>query len=673
MVALKFKATAKLFLLNSPCPSARRRVTIAVAAQPVLMKSFHIRPRILFLFPLAAMLGAAHLPAQSSVSLAPLPAVPGVPIPPMPSADELPTVVAPAATQPVTLIEDAQSYTLSNGIVTAQISKVAGTAGRSAGDLISLKYHGLEMLGFNSGHQAGYWETELRDATATVTIDPAKNDGARAEVSLKGAVGAFMQEERYALGRGESGVYTYAIYSHGAGQPAAAMGENRFGAKLNPALFDWLSVDGDRNLLMATSADWDAGTQMGSMKEARYLNTGIHKGQVEHKYDYCGYQFFTPAFGWSSTTRHVGIWFINPTVEFLGGGVTKDELDCHLDDNPGGDPLILDYWRGTHYGGCFCIVTAGEVWNKVVGPIFLYCNAVAKPAPAMADNANALFLDALAQAAKENTAWPYDWVNGVDYPHASERATVSGQLVLQDPLGDNHQAAEPLRRPRLPRRRHRRQQRRTGKRTPSITNSGFAATPSENSPSPKSAPAPMNSTPSPTASSANTPKPTSPSNRARLWTLAGSNGSPSATASNFGTSASPTASPRNLSPATTSGTGAGMSSMPRSFLTTSITPSASAIISVIGSSSKSPTSKASPARTATPRAAPPPGLSTSNSTIPSLAGPSCASPSAGPATPSASAASSSPSTVSPSARSTTSATSTPSRATPSAVTGPSAT
>jgi rhamnogalacturonan endolyase len=433
VVALKFKATAKLFLLNSPCPSARRRVTIAVAAQPVLMKSFHIRPRILFLFPLAAMLGAAHLPAQSSVSLAPLPAVPGVPIPPMPSADELPTVVAPAATQPVTLIEDAQSYTLSNGIVTAQISKVAGTAGRSAGDLISLKYHGLEMLGFNSGHQAGYWETELRDATATVTIDPAKNDGARAEVSLKGAVGAFMQEERYALGRGESGVYTYAIYSHGAGQPAAAMGENRFGAKLNPALFDWLSVDGDRNLLMATSADWDAGTQMGSMKEARYLNTGIHKGQVEHKYDYCGYQFFTPAFGWSSTTRHVGIWFINPTVEFLGGGVTKDELDCHLDDNPGGDPLILDYWRGTHYGGCFCIVTAGEVWNKVVGPIFLYCNAVAKPAPAMADNANALFLDALAQAAKENTAWPYDWVNGVDYPHASERATVSGQLVLQDP------------------------------------------------------------------------------------------------------------------------------------------------------------------------------------------------------------------------------------------------
>ena len=29
--------------------------------------------------------------------------------------------------------------------------------------------------------------------------------------------------------------------------------------------------------------------------------------------------------------------------------------------------------------------------------------------------------------------WPYDWVNGVDYPHKDQRGNVTGQLVLNDP------------------------------------------------------------------------------------------------------------------------------------------------------------------------------------------------------------------------------------------------
>ncbi|MGA2052512.1 MAG: polysaccharide lyase family protein [Opitutales bacterium] len=376
------------------------------------------------------MVSVVFAPAQTTptatIGPMPLPAVPGIPIPPMKSADQLP-VIAPVVSEPVKLTDNGQSYILSNGIVTATVSK-------RNGDLSTLEYLGTDLMGHNSGHPAGYWETSPGNgAVATVTIDPASNGGERAEVSVKGRSGGFIQETRYAMGRGESGVYTYAIYSHTADMERASMGENRFGTKLNPAVFDWLSVDANRNLLMATSADWDAGTQMGSMKEARYLNTGIHQGQVEHKYDYCGYQFFTPAFGWSSTKQHLGFWFINPTVEFLSGGVTKDELDCHLDDNAGGDPLILDYWRGTHYGGTDCNVAAGEVWSKVVGPIYLYCNHLEESSASAADNANALFLDALKQAAQESAAWPYDWVNGVDYPHAQDRASATGQLVLNDP------------------------------------------------------------------------------------------------------------------------------------------------------------------------------------------------------------------------------------------------
>ena len=101
-----------------------------------------------------------------------------------------------------------------------------------------------------------------------------------------------------------------------------------------------------------------------------------------------------------------------------------------------------------------CNIPAGENWSKVIGPIFVYCNALVRsqdalrrptwtrwpPPPAIPpcrppgqDNATALWQDALAQAKAEKAKWPYDWVNGVDYPHKDERGTVTGQLVLNDP------------------------------------------------------------------------------------------------------------------------------------------------------------------------------------------------------------------------------------------------
>jgi rhamnogalacturonan endolyase len=45
------------------------------------------------------------------------------------------------------------------------------------------------------------------------------------------------------------------------------------------------------------------------------MDTGVYKNSVEHKYSYSGVQYKTPAYGWSSTRDHIGIWFINPTIE----------------------------------------------------------------------------------------------------------------------------------------------------------------------------------------------------------------------------------------------------------------------------------------------------------------------------------------------------------------------
>ena len=86
-----------------------------------------------------------------------------------------------------------------------------------------------------------------------VTIDPKSNGGERAEVSMKGISGgkpmgagpggSFISdvEIRYALGRGDPGLYTYSIFEHQPDYPASSLGEARFCTKLAD-LFDWMSV-----------------------------------------------------------------------------------------------------------------------------------------------------------------------------------------------------------------------------------------------------------------------------------------------------------------------------------------------------------------------------------------------------------------------------------------------
>src|ERR1700733_3735607 len=202
-----------------------------------------------------------------------------------------------SAQSPVSVTDNGATFTLANAYVTATISKTTG-------DMVSLKYHDLETMGFVSGHHAGYWEQNPSRAArlvAAITIDPAKNSGERGEVSIKGwadgkslsagrpggpdpgaaneiaatqtegreigppkgstrapnagttarrpvmprpgVVGTVVDMEiRYTLGRDDHGIYTYAIFNHAANYPATEIGESRYGFKLNGQVFDWLSI-----------------------------------------------------------------------------------------------------------------------------------------------------------------------------------------------------------------------------------------------------------------------------------------------------------------------------------------------------------------------------------------------------------------------------------------------
>ena len=144
-------------------------------------------------------------------------------LPGLRAAEAAPQIARPNLSVPVTVTDNGGAWTLDNGIVKATIDKRNGR-------MSSLIFHGVNTMA-----GGGYWEqTPSGQVTQSVTIDPANNGGERAEVSVKGINGRMDIETRYALQRGASGIYAYAIFSHGANYPAAGEGESRYITKLEP-------------------------------------------------------------------------------------------------------------------------------------------------------------------------------------------------------------------------------------------------------------------------------------------------------------------------------------------------------------------------------------------------------------------------------------------------------
>ena len=366
-------------------------------------------------------------------------------------AHVLPKVEKVNVNTPVTLTDNGESWTLDNGIVKATVTK-------RDGNISALVYHGVNIL--TRGRE---WEqVPSGTITSRITIDPATNGGERAEVAVKGINpggaggrgGGMDIETRITMERGTSGFYTYDEYTHKASYPFIHVGENRFIlGDINPT-FDWLSVDKDRNMLMSKAPE----DHMIHAKEQSIYASGIYKNSVEHKYSYNALMYKLTAWGWSSTKDHIGVYFINPSNEYIGGGPDKLDLIDHLSapGSPSYQGIILDYWTSGHYGaGDNTEIPAGQEWKSVVGPIFVYFNRLANPkdpsqaelnklqatsgsgmpaAPAeWRDNSLALWNDAVEKSKSIKAAWPFNWVEGVDYPHKEGRATVTGQLVLNDP------------------------------------------------------------------------------------------------------------------------------------------------------------------------------------------------------------------------------------------------
>jgi len=340
----------------------------------------------------------------------------------------------------VTIVDAGDTVKLANGRIALTIAKKNANILQAVFDGVDLLDGGVYWTVY--GDTPGKPKTQSRGLPSVYTIkqDPQHNGGEMGEVELTFPYTGQADAEpldisiRYMLQRGDSGIYCWTTVTHRPGYPEFNIEIALVTLKLRPDLFDHLTVDARRNRQMITGEDWLHGQPVNLM-EARRMTTGVHAGEVEHKYDYSAMFSETPAYGWTSTKGKVGVWMVNPSLEYINGAPTKIELTGHVDikDSLPANPTLLLDWHGSHYGGVPISIGPHEDWKKVVGPFVIYCNRGASP--------DAMWKNALDRAAREQKAWPYAWAEEPGYPHAEQRGAVHGRLMVNDPQQPKANAA----------------------------------------------------------------------------------------------------------------------------------------------------------------------------------------------------------------------------------------
>lgn len=328
----------------------------------------------------------------------------------------------------VAVKDEGDSVVLDNGIVAIRINKQNASIG-------SFRYQGMNL--FEGGHNGGqfYWSWNAPaygGPRGNASITASGSDYAEVKIhspwSGKDKDAAMDIDIYYSLKRGAQGFYVTAMLSHPASYPRTEVGEWRSNAYVSP-IFDWLSVDALRQRQMPTVADM-ANSQpvAGAPKEVRMLTSGQYAGQYECKYAYSADLGDLNVWGWSSTSKRVGIWMTVPSHEYYNGGPLKRELTVHMDHT------LLNMLNGSHYGiGAPLTLAAGAEVKKTYGPYFVYANSYQGAADAPSSQVvTALWQDAQAQATAEQAAWPYSWFRHPDYAPAAGRGAVSGVLKVSD-------------------------------------------------------------------------------------------------------------------------------------------------------------------------------------------------------------------------------------------------
>lgn len=362
----------------------------------------------------------AKAEAQSQTKPAPAGDETAKPTPRAPLQQILPPTDERLSGPSVTLRESRSGVILSNGILTATITKAASIS--------SLKYKNFEMAnemyysmdGGPNYRNPGGGRYFVKTKTPDLVDIGFKNE-------RKNEPQAFDCEIHYVLKRGSSGIYTYAILSHPASYPKTGVGEWRMVWKLSNDLLEKIYVDDLRHWQMPSPEDYKRAEPTG-IKEITKLTTGPWAGKYDCKYDYSASYYDIGCWGHASDKHKVGGWIVLGGYDYFNDGPTKQDLNAASGINH-------IHFGMDHYNSSSTTVNAGEEWQKIYGPFLLYCNSSEQ-------GGDAMWADAKKQVESEKAAWPYTWLtDNPAYPSAKDRGTLSGRLVIKDALKPGLNAA----------------------------------------------------------------------------------------------------------------------------------------------------------------------------------------------------------------------------------------
>jgi len=345
----------------------------------------------------------------------------------------------------VTITDNGTTVTMANGIVSIVITKTSGTIGT-----INYTYNNSGtstttqvLSGGTNGGQLYWLENSGSFLAGPFTETVVANTGDYAEISLSYASSTSgVMELHYSMLRGSPGFYATAILTHRAQDASLyiTLRPNIYAG----SIFNWMSVDANRNKLMEVSSGSTTITCPTSPVENYLWTNGVYQGLYEDKYKYSANLYSLPGWGWSSVTttnpaftgKNIGIWNLNPSSEAYPAGPLNRSLMEHI------GTTILNVYTGNYYGlGSDGTLNAAEVWSKTYGPYFYYLNNVSTSITDPVQASQALYADAMAQGAAEKSAWPYTWFSNSNYAAASSRGTVTGKMVISDSGNPNASAA----------------------------------------------------------------------------------------------------------------------------------------------------------------------------------------------------------------------------------------
>ena len=326
----------------------------------------------------------------------------------------------------VTLTVSGGNVILANGVISATV--VTNNA-----KVISYLFNGTQMLDTSGTIYYSLDGGTSYEQPGNCVYSVTRNTTDMVDISCKvtwanhtNRVHAFDIDCHYVLRRGDTGLYGYAILSHPASYPDTGVGEWRMVWKLPHTSTDWtferIYVDALRNWYWGTYSDFVNEASTG-IAEIKTLTTGARAGLMDCKYEYAAEYQKIGCWGHASDTNKIGVWFVLGGYDYLNDGPNMADLTV-------AESYLLQHFGRDHYGGSGTSIAAGEAWSKIFGPFLLYCNQTT----ATSHQGDVLWAEAQAQAQAEIAAWPYSWLTNSDYPADNLRGTVTGKIILSDPL-----------------------------------------------------------------------------------------------------------------------------------------------------------------------------------------------------------------------------------------------